>query len=142
MGGDPRQPDPDPERDRGNPAFECPVQAVARTVAEPIEFGGIEFQKGELIVALIGAANRDPTVFPDPDRLDVTRERLRPLSFGGGIHFCIGAQLARIEAEVVFSTLLDRMPDMKLESETPRWRESFTLRGLTTLPVSWTSTRH
>jgi cytochrome P450 len=138
---------------RGNPTlipnaieeilrFECPVQAVARTVAEPIEFGGIEFQKGELIVALIGAANRDPTVFPDPDRLDVTRERLRPLSFGGGIHFCIGAQLARIEAEVVFSTLLDRMPDMKLESETPRWRESFTLRGLTTLPVSWTSTRH
>jgi cytochrome P450 len=138
---------------RGNPTlipnaieeilrFECPVQAVARTVADPIEFGGIEFQKGELIVALIGAANRDPAVFPDPDRLDVTRERLKPLSFGGGIHFCIGAQLARIEAEVVFSTLLDRMPDMKLESETPRWRESFTLRGLTTLPVSWTTTRH
>jgi hypothetical protein len=123
--------------------FECPVQAVARTVAEPIEFGGIEFQKGELIVALIGAANRDPAVFPDPDRLDVTRERLKPLSFGGGIHFCIGAQLARIEAEVVFSTLLRRMPDLRLtEQGAPKWRESFTLRGLTTLPATWAATRH
>jgi cytochrome P450 len=123
--------------------YECPVQAVARTVAEPIEFGGEEFSKGDLIVALIGAANRDPEVFPDPDRLDVTRERLRPLSFGGGIHFCIGAQLARIEAEVVFSTLLRRMPDLKLaDLGAPKWRESFTLRGLTTLPVIWTATKH
>jgi cytochrome P450 len=120
--------------------YESPVQAVARTVAEPIEFGGIEFNKGELIVALIGAANRDPEIFPDPERMDVTRERLRPLSFGGGIHFCIGAQLARIEAEVVFSTLLRRMPDLALvNSATPQWRESFTLRGLTTLPVTWNS---
>jgi hypothetical protein len=124
--------------------YECPVQAVARTVAEPIEFSGSEFAKGDLIVALIGAANRDPEVFPDPDRMDVTRERLRPLSFGGGIHFCIGAQLARIEAEVVFSTLLQRMPDLALvDGAKPRWRESFTLRGLTTLPVTWTAThRH
>jgi cytochrome P450 len=118
--------------------FECPVQAVARTVAEPIDIGGIPFEKGELIVALIGAANRDPEVFPDPDRLDVKRERLKPLSFGGGIHFCIGAQLARIEAEVVFSTLLRRMPELNLHgNEPPKWRESFTLRGLTTLPVAW-----
>jgi cytochrome P450 len=123
--------------------YECPVQAVARTVAEPISFGGTEFEKGELIVALIGAANRDPEIFPDPDRLDVTRERLRPLSFGGGIHFCIGAQLARIEAEVVFSTLLRRMPDITLpERETPQWRETFTLRGLKTLPAKWSTARH
>jgi cytochrome P450 len=134
---------------RGNPAvtpnaveeilrFESPVQAVSRTVTEPIEFGGIEFNKGELVVALIGAANRDPAIFPDPDRFDVTRAGLRPLSFGGGIHFCIGAQLARIEAEVVFSTLLRRMPDLTLaEGATSQWRASFTLRGLTTLPVTW-----
>lgn len=123
--------------------FESPVQAVARTVAEPIEFGGIEFRKGELVVALIGAANRDPEVFPNPDRLDVTRERLKPLSFGGGIHFCIGAQLARIEAEVVFSTLLRRLPDLRLmDRGPPQWRDSFTLRGLTRLPVAWTATRH
>jgi cytochrome P450 len=118
--------------------FESPVQSVARTVAEPIEFGGVAFDKGELIVALLGAANRDPAMFPDPDRLDVKRERLKPLSFGGGIHFCIGAQLARIEAEVVFSTLLRRMPELTLAApETPCWRQSFTLRGLTTLPVTW-----
>jgi cytochrome P450 len=122
--------------------YECPVQAVARTVAEPIEFGGDAFAKGDLIVALIGAANRDPDVFPDPDTLDVTRERLKPLSFGGGIHFCIGAQLARIEAEVVFSTLLRRMPDMQVDVRSPKWRESFTLRGLTTLPAKWAVTRH
>jgi cytochrome P450 len=122
--------------------FECPVQAVARTVAEPIAFGGESFAKGALIVALLGAANRDPEVFPEPDRLDVTRERLKPLSFGGGIHFCIGAQLARIEAEVVFSTLARRMPDLRLAEAKPRWRESFTLRGLTTLPVAWSATRH
>src|ERR1700722_12381998 len=118
--------------------FESPVQSVARTVAEAIEFGGVAFDKGELIVALLGAANRDPAMFPDPDRLDVTRERLKPLSFGGGIHFCIGAQLARIEAEVVFSTLLRRMPELTLAApETPSWRQSFTLRGLTELPVTW-----
>jgi cytochrome P450 len=118
--------------------YESPVQAVARVAAEPIEFGGEEFGVGELIVALIGAANRDPEVFPDPDRLDVTRERLRPLSFGGGIHFCIGAQLARLEAEIVFATLLRRMPELRLVApETPSWRPSFTLRGLTTLPVAW-----
>ena len=123
--------------------YECPVQAVARVAAEPIAFGGIEFQKGELIVALIGAANRDPDVFPDPDRLDVTRERLKPLSFGGGIHFCIGAQLARIEAEIAFRSLLERMPDLTLtERDIPRWRESFTLRGLTHLPARWTVSRH
>jgi cytochrome P450 len=123
--------------------FESPVQAAGRTVIEPIEFGGTEFAKGEIIIALLGAANRDPDVFPDPERMDVTRERLRPLSFGGGIHFCIGAQLARIEAEVVFSTLLRRMPDLKLvEQEAPKWRESFTLRGLTALPVSWSPRRH
>jgi cytochrome P450 len=120
--------------------YESPVQAVARTVAEPIELGGTEFEAGDLVVALIGAANRDPEVFPEPDRLDVTRERLRPLSFGGGIHFCIGAQLARIEAEVVFSTLLQRMPDLTLmDRGVPQWRESFTLRGLMTLPVTWTA---
>jgi cytochrome P450 len=120
--------------------YESPVQAVARTVAEPLGFGDVAVSKGDQIVALIGAANRDPEVFSDPDRMDVTRERLRPLSFGGGIHFCIGAQLARIEAEVVFTSLLRRIPDLKLAAaEAPQWRESFTLRGLTALPVTWTS---
>jgi cytochrome P450 len=118
--------------------YECPVQAVARTVAEPLELAGVPLQRSEIVVTLIGAANRDPAVFPDPDRLDVTRKDLKPLSFGGGIHFCLGAQLARIEAAIVFETLLRRLPDLRLlEPDAPQWRASFTLRGLTTLPVGW-----
>jgi cytochrome P450 len=120
--------------------YECPVQAVARTVAEPMELGGVALAKGEIVVALIGAANRDPAVFAEPDRMDITRSDLRPLSFGGGIHFCLGAQLARIEAEIVFGTLLRRLPEMRLpEADRPQWRPSFTLRGLTSLPVVWSN---
>jgi cytochrome P450 len=123
--------------------YESPVQMVGRMAVEPVDFGGTVVPGGTPIIALLGAANRDPAEYADPDRMDVTRERLRPLSFGGGIHFCIGAQLARIEAEVVFSTLLRRLPDLTLpECDNPKWRESFTLRGLTTLPAKWTATRH
>jgi cytochrome P450 len=118
--------------------YECPVQAVARTVAEPIEMGGVVLEKGEIVVVLVGAANRDPAVFAEPDRLDVAREPNKPLSFGGGIHFCLGAQLARIEAEVVFRILLRRLPEIRLiDPDNPQWRPSFTLRGLTGLPITW-----
>jgi cytochrome P450 len=118
--------------------YESPVQAVARTVAEPLELDGVSLAKGEIVVALIGAANRDPAVFTEPDRLDVARVDPRPLSFGGGIHFCLGAQLARIEADVVFRALLQRLPHLTLpERDTPEWRNSFTLRGLTRLSAVW-----
>jgi cytochrome P450 len=87
----------------------------------------------------LGSANRDPAVYPDrPDRLDITRQNVRPLSFGGGIHFCFGAQLARIEAEIAISTLLRRLPDLRLDdAENPQWRPTFVLRGLKRLPASW-----
>ncbi len=89
-------------------------------------------------MCLIGAGNRDPEVFPDPDRLDVTRQGVKPFSFGGGIHFCLGAQLARIEAEIAIATLLRRLPDLTLDKpETPDWLPTFVLRGLKTLPASW-----
>ena len=118
--------------------FESPVQAVARTVSEPIELSGAALEKNDMVVSLLGAANRDPAVFEDPERLDVTRKDLRPLSFGGGIHFCLGAQLARIEAAVVFETILRRLPDLRLvDPDHPKWRPSFVLRGLTELPVTW-----
>ena len=120
--------------------FDSPVQAVARTLAEPAELHGVALEEQEIVVALIGAANRDPSIFEDPDRLDVTRKDLRPLSFGGGIHFCLGAQLARIEAAEVFEILLRRVPDLRLkEPDHPKWRPSFALRGLTELPVMWGS---
>jgi cytochrome P450 len=87
----------------------------------------------------LGSANRDPAVYPDrPDHLDITRPKIRPLSFGGGIHLCLGAQLARIEAEVAIATLLRRLPDLRLDdAENPEWRPTFVLRGLKRLPASW-----
>jgi cytochrome P450 len=118
--------------------FESPVQAVARTVSEPVELSGVALDKHDIVVSLVGGANRDPAVFEDPERLDVTRKDLRPLSFGGGIHFCLGAQLARIEAAVVFETILRRLPNLRLaDPDHPKWRPSFVLRGLTELPVAW-----
>jgi cytochrome P450 len=118
--------------------YESPVQAVARTAAEPVELSGVTLEPHAIVVSLVGAANRDPTVFENPDRFDITRKDLRPLSFGGGIHFCLGAQLARIEATVVFETVLRCLPGLRLvEPERPKWRSSFTLRGLTELPVVW-----
>jgi hypothetical protein len=118
--------------------FESPVQAVARTVAEPIELSGIALKPPAIVVSLIGAANRDPAVFENPDRFDIMRKDIRPLSFGGGIHFCLGAQLARIEAAAVFETVARRLPTLQLvKLDQPKWRSSFTLRGLTELPVAW-----
>jgi cytochrome P450 len=118
--------------------YESPVQAVGRSVGEACELGGVALEKDDIVVSLVGAANRDPAVFANPEQMDVTRKDLRPLSFGGGIHFCLGAQLARIEAAVVFDTLLRRMPTLRLmEPVQPKWRTSFTLRGLTELPVAW-----
>ncbi|MFL5251687.1 MAG: cytochrome P450 [Rhodopila sp.] len=118
--------------------YESPVQAVSRVLTEPMELGGTPLDRGELLVALIGAANRDPAVFDDPNRLDVTRKDPNPLSFGGGIHFCLGAQLARIEAAEVFGVLLRHIPDLRLaEPDHVAWRPSFVLRGLTELPVVW-----
>ena len=85
--------------------------------------------------AVIGAANRDPAHFHNPDRLDIARQENRHIAFGFGIHFCLGAPLARIEGQVAIGTLLRRIPALKLLSDTPEWRESSVLRGLKTLPV-------
>jgi len=121
--------------------YESPVQAIARTAMEPIEFGGEGIERGELVIGLVGAAHRDPEVFRDPDIFDINRERFHPLSFGSGIHFCLGAQLARLEAEIAISTLIRRMPDIRISRHYhPAWRENFTMRGLASLPVEWTST--
>ncbi len=118
--------------------YDSSVQLTGRTALEDVEVGGVAVAKGESVLCLLGAANRDPAVYPDPDRLDITRPNIRPLSFGGGIHFCLGAQLARIEGEVAISTLLRRFPKLKLDNpEQPDWRQTFVLRGLNRLPASW-----
>jgi len=120
--------------------YDSSVQMGVRVALEDIDdLGGKKIPKGESVLCLLGSANRDPAVYPDrPDRLDITRSNVRPLSFGGGIHFCLGAQLARIEAEVAIATLLRRLPDLRLDdARTPEWRPTFVLRGLKSLPASW-----
>ncbi|MGZ5874584.1 MAG: cytochrome P450 [Bradyrhizobium sp.] len=120
--------------------YDSSVQLTGRVALEDIDdLGGKKIPKGEAVLCLLGSANRDPAIYPDrPDRLDITRPNVRPLSFGGGIHFCLGAQLARIEAEIAIATLLRRLPDLRLDdAENPEWRPTFVLRGLKTLPASW-----
>jgi cytochrome P450 len=118
--------------------YDSSVQLTGRTALEDVEVGGVAVAKGESVLCLLGAANRDPTVYPDPDRLGITRPNIRPMSFGGGIHFCLGAQLARIEGEIAIGTLLRRLPELRLDdAEHPDWRQTFVLRGLNRLPASW-----
>jgi cytochrome P450 len=120
--------------------YDSSVQMSGRVALEDIDdLGGKKIPKGETMLCLLGSANRDPAVYPDrPERLDITRPNVRPLSFGGGIHFCLGAQLARIEAEIAIATLLRRLPDLRLDdAENPEWRPTFVLRGLKSLPASW-----
>ncbi len=120
--------------------YDSSVQMTGRVALEDIDdLGGKKIPKGEGVLCLLGSANHDPAVYPDrPDRLDITRPNVKPLSFGGGIHFCLGAQLARIEAEIAISTLLRRLPDLRLDdADNPEWRPTFVLRGLKRLPASW-----
>jgi len=114
------------------------VQLTGRVTNAEVEIGGLTLGPTESVIVLLGAANHDPAQFPEPDRLDVGRAHVRPLSFGGGIHHCLGAQLARLEAELVFAALVERLPHLELpEKDCPAWRANFTLRGLSRLPAVW-----
>jgi cytochrome P450 len=115
------------------------VQTTGRVALEDIgEISGKQIKKGDTVLCMLGSANRDPAAYDNPDKLDVTRQNIRVHSFGGGIHFCLGAQLARIEAEVAIATLLRRLPNLKIDDVVnPEWRPTFVLRGLKTLPASW-----
>ena len=115
--------------------FDSPVQFNLRTALEPADLLGEPIARGDRIVVLQGAANHDPKRFADPDRLDLRRENNAPLSFGWGIHHCIGAPLARLEGEIAFNALLERFRSIALTGGEPHWRPSFTLRGLLELPL-------
>lgn len=118
--------------------YDSAVQMTGRASFEPIEIDGFRIEEGEGVICLLGAGNRDPAVHQAPDRLDIRRKDPKPLSFGGGIHHCLGAQLSRIETDIAFRTLLARLPNLELpEKDNPAWRPSFTLRGLTKLPAVW-----
>lgn len=118
---------------RYEPAF----QFVVRAATADLDIGGQAIQAGQQVVCVLAAANRDPSQFADPERFDIRRHPNSHLSFGYGSHFCIGAALARMEGQIAFSTLLRRLGDLRLASDTPQWRPAFGVRSLETLPVTF-----
>ena len=137
------------ERLRANPAmissaveellrFESPSQHTARLAPEDTQLGGKAIRKRQAVIAVMGAGNRDPERFPEPDRLDLERKDNRHLAFGWAAHFCFGAALARLEGQIAFDLLLRRLPELKLNTAGPLvWRHNLGLRGLTALPVTF-----
>lgn len=117
--------------------YESPSQHTARLAPENIEIGGKYIRKRQAVIVVMGAANRDPERFADPDRLDICRADNRHVAFAWGNHFCFGAPLARLEGQIVFETLLQMLPELHLATETVTWRENLGLRGLTALPVTF-----
>jgi len=115
--------------------YDSPVQIVGRLVMAPLEIAGVGIEAGERVVAYLGAGNRDPERFPDPDRLILDRRDNAPLSFGGGIHYCLGAPLARLEAQVAFPALVGRFPRLALDGEPVR-RNSLSIRGYTRVRIT------
>jgi cytochrome P450 len=117
--------------------YDSPVQTTDRVATVDCEIGGRAIRRGQLVGLLLGAANRDPARFPDPDRLDLGREDSAHLAFGHGIHFCLGAQLARVEAQEAIPALLRRFPKLAGDRAPTRWKRSIVLRGLTALRLTW-----
>jgi cytochrome P450 len=117
--------------------YDGPVQRTARMPSTDVTIGGRTISKGEMVMPFIGAADRDPAQFPDPDRLDITRSDNRHIAFGLGIHFCLGAPLARAEGQIAINTLVQRLPTLALATGRPEYRQSLTLRGLKALPVTF-----
>jgi cytochrome P450 len=115
--------------------YDSPVQIVSRIAMAPVEMAGVDLEAGERVVAYLGAGNRDPQRFPDAERLVLDRPDNAPLSFGGGIHYCLGAPLARLEAQVALPALVRRFPALALDGE-PERRDSLSIRGYTRLPIT------
>jgi hypothetical protein len=116
--------------------YDSPVQATSRFATEPYQIDGHTIKPFQQVALLLGAANRDPAQFTDPDRLDITRDEGPPLSFGNGIHFCLGAPLARIEGQSALGAFVQRFPNVRLATENVEWGDGFILRGLKSLPVT------
>jgi cytochrome P450 len=117
--------------------YDSPVQATSRFVLEDAEVNGNAVKAEQEVIALLGAANRDPEQFPDPERFDITRKDNRHVAFGHGIHYCLGAPLARLEAPIAFQALLERFPNLRLAKEPPQPGDNIILHGLKTLPVTF-----
>ncbi len=121
--------------------YESPSQHTARLAPADVELGGKQIRKRQAVIAVMGAANRDPERFPEPDRLDIDRKDNRHVAFGWAAHFCFGAALARMEGQIAFETILRRLPGLSLDTSIPLvWRHNLGLRGLTGLPITFTVT--
>jgi pimeloyl-[acyl-carrier protein] synthase len=121
--------------------YESPSQHTARLAPEDVEMAGKNIRKRQAVIAVMGAANRDPGRFPEPDRLDIDRKDNRHVAFGWAAHFCFGAALARMEGQIAFETILRRLPGLMLDTSIPlEWRHNLGLRGLTGLPITFAVT--
>jgi cytochrome P450 len=116
--------------------YESPIQYTARIVKDEVEICGMKLRRGQTILCMLGAANRDAHQFKEPDRLNLRRVNNQHLAFGAGAHFCIGNQLARLEAQAAILRMVQRFPRMRLTKERPQWAANFGFRGLETLPVA------
>jgi pimeloyl-[acyl-carrier protein] synthase len=118
--------------------YDSPVQATDRVVlADDVEFDGRRLRRGNVVLCLLGAANRDPARYADPDRLDLTRPDIEHLAFGRGPHFCLGAALARAEAQIAIPALLRAFPELDGDRAPRQWKKSIVLRGPTELRLTW-----
>jgi cytochrome P450 len=114
--------------------FDTPLQLFRRWVLEDLDYKGFPLKQGQEIALLFGSANRDPRQFPQPERLDITRAENAHISFSLGIHYCLGAPLARLELQTAVAALMRRVPEMRL-NYTPEYRDSYVIRGLKDLRV-------
>jgi cytochrome P450 len=121
--------------------YESPSQHTGRLAPEDVEWEGKVIRKGQAVMAVMAAANRDPERFPDPDRFDVARIDNRHLAFGYAAHFCFGAALARVEGQEAFEAMVRRLPGLELQPGPLVWRNNLGLRGLTALPVKFEASR-
>ena len=117
--------------------YDCPVQKMARVALADITVHGKEIKQGALVCFSFGAANRDPEQFATPQKLDLARQPNRHLAFGHGLHYCVGAALARLEGQIAIGTIFRRLPSLRMDTEQLEWQRSFTLRGLKALPVAF-----
>lgn len=115
--------------------YDSPTQVIFRTALRDINLSGRTIPKGKTVHCILGAANREPTQFPNPDKFDITRHPNRYLSFGHGIHTCLGTHLAKLEAQIAVGTLVRRLPRLTLATQSLEWEETFLTHGLKSLPV-------
>ena len=117
--------------------FEASSQMASRYATEDMQVGGTTIRRGQIVNLLLGSGNRDPEAFSDPDRLNITRRENRHLAFGMGIHYCLGAPLARLESQITIGLLLQQFPNLRLLDAQPQWRDTIGFRGLQRLDITW-----